>query len=46
MPSVLEGDGKSNAGSKVTYYSANEVYNLDSEIASDLEAFLGYNARA
>lgn len=31
---------------KVSYYSAHEEYNLDTEIAEDLQNFLGYNARS
>ena len=28
---------------QVSYYSSDEIYNLDSEIAEDLKMYLGYN---
>ena len=30
-------------GKQVSYYSSEETFNLDSEIAEDLKVYLGYN---
>ena len=45
-PTTREQDLRESSNVKVSYYSANEIYNLDSEIAEDLSLFLGYNPQS